>query len=228
MNSTKCKLIYTSEGKPFKAALPAKSYIKRANLVGAELIELKDGFVIKVPDIEEEAQTQEAKQEEVKQEKSVTETAEVQATPSAKPQKDTAIEDRPNIKIVKTFRPRNATEIPDKYKNPAFDYKFVYNDKRAINDYFRMRLGWEIDRFIAQKMRDDGLLFADGSCDSTYVLGDTILMRVPKENAEAYRRYVKERTMDGVKNRQEAYAEKVREAGSKAGGSIEVTHRHLS
>lgn len=221
MSEIKCKLTYKKDGTPFPTEATAKSYLVRAKLIGAEVVKLKDGFVVKAPDSEE------TQKEEVKQEGSV-KTAEEQATPPAQPQEVVDIEKRPDIKIVKTYRPRDAAEIPEKYKDPAFDYKLVYNHKKAVEKKLRARLGWEIDRLVASKMREDGLLFADGSCDSTLIIGDTILMRVPKPNAEAYRKYYKERTMDGLKEKQKKYEENVRAAGSQATGSVEVTTRHLS
>lgn len=205
------ELIYKNDGNPFATELAAKMAIGKKKL-DAKAVKVDGGYAVEVWG----------------DNKTPTE-----ATPPAQPTKESELKqgeesvqtktETPDVKVTETWRPKNATEIPEEYKDPDFDYKFEYNHKRAISDNLRNR--WAIDLDVAPQMRKAGLLFADGSCDSTFVVGDTILMKLPKVRATARRKYYQERTMDGMKRKKAEYDAKLRDCGveGSVGDGIKVS-----
>jgi hypothetical protein len=195
-------LIYKKDGKPFATERVAKMIIG-AKKINATVVEVDGGYAIKKLDNKESDTKISPVQQEKASEQTTTES--------------------PDVKVTETWRPKNATEIPEEYKEPDFEYKFAYQHKRAINK--KLREGWVIDHNVAQKMRDAGLLFSDGSCDSTFIIGDTVLMKLPKARAIARRKYYQERTMDGMKKKKAEYDAKLRACGveESVGSGIQVS-----
>jgi hypothetical protein len=194
------ELIYTNAGNPFKTEHAAKMTAGRKKFK-TEVVAVDGGYAIKK--LGDEATLEIPTTEQI-------------VTKPSEPEQEEVATATPDVEVTRPWRPRDANEIPDKYKEDGFVYKLAYKKQRAIDS--KLRLGWVIDRKVASKMRKDKLLFEDGSCDSTLIIGDTILMKLPKERAKARRSYYSERTMDGMKRKKEEYDSKLRDCGVKSVG----------
>lgn len=108
-----------------------------------------------------------------------------------------------------TWRPGKKLEIPAKFKDSRFVYRFA-----STTDPSRVRQliadGWEVDRSVQKKMEEfygnkgmtkayGGKALNDGtSLDSTWGLREMLLMRITKEEKEkhdAYYREIQDRKM---------------------------------
>lgn len=96
------------------------------------------------------------------------------------------------------WKPARILDIPEDLKDSRFVYRFV-NSKAEGNELKKQNEGWEYDTEVLRKMKEKGLFVGrrtlqDGTpTDSVYTLREMVLMRIPKEMAEARNKYYQER-----------------------------------
>jgi hypothetical protein len=101
--------------------------------------------------------------------------------------------EEPKKKATTPWKPAAITEIPGHLKDGRFTYRLC-NTQKIGNIQRKLQEGWEIDRILSAKINDlyGGLArtIEDGSpMDSTVRMRELIVMRMPKEMAEARNEY---------------------------------------
>jgi len=120
----------------------------------------------------------------------------------------------------KSWKPAKVLEIPEKFKDSRFVYRWVDRD-RIGNVRKKLSEGWEIDSELTKKLVKLPKTLQDGSnLDSTFHIRELILMRLPKELAEARRKYYAERSGDTLSAEKEKYR---RQSDGRSYGDISET-----
>lgn len=98
------------------------------------------------------------------------------------------------------WKPYKRLNIPSYLKDPRYVYRFV-NTKKEGNQERKLAEGWEYDRQLTKKLAERNLLGVtrsvnDGTpLDSLYRVRELIVMRMPKEMAEARNKYYHDRSL---------------------------------
>ena len=95
-----------------------------------------------------------------------------------------------NKHIVTTpWKPARLLDIPEKYKDPKFTYRFV--DKKVDGNLSKKENeGWEIDKELSKKVKQLQRTILDGSnLDGSLQIREMIVMKMPKEMVESRKKY---------------------------------------
>lgn len=130
----------------------------------------------------------------------------------------------PKIEASAPWIEARMNELNKEFLEIDMSYRMEYRSGKTINK--AIREGWVVDREYAKKMRESGLLYIDESLDNTYIVGDQILMKIPKHRVEARNKFYHDRTADGIaKKRKEALDNQLSGCGVKSVGSIEIERK---
>lgn len=130
------------------------------------------------------------------------------------------------------WRPAKKLDVPEDLKDPRFVYRFV-NTRVEGNEIKKRQEGWEYDDAILAKMQERGLLPArralnDGSpLGSTYTIRELVLMRIPKEMADARNEFYRERGNRARRQFQEAFAAANPDVATYGESKEEVEHKRM-
>jgi hypothetical protein len=117
------------------------------------------------------------------------------ATNSGEPGADKPPENKPEKPTNYSWLPARVLDIPKKFLNPGYRYRFV-NSIKDGNELKKQSEHWEFDHEVAEKMRAAGLAVKtqqDGTGHgTTYKVRELVLMRIKQEYAEAREKYYKE------------------------------------
>ena len=103
------------------------------------------------------------------------------------------------------WRPAKILEIPEKFKDPRFCYRWVDKDKMG-NVRKKRAEGWEIDTVLSKKLSNLPKTIQDGSdTDSTVQVRELIVMRIPKELAEERNKFYASRSDDALKSEKQRF-----------------------
>jgi len=105
------------------------------------------------------------------------------------------------------WRPAKRLDIPERFKDPRFVYRFV-NTKKDGNEIRKLDEGWEYDKQLSEKLKASGLApirsLDDGTpLDSAYRIRELIVMRMPKEMAAQRNKYYQDRANIDTKEMRE-------------------------
>jgi len=99
--------------------------------------------------------------------------------------------------VRRSWRPASRIEVPAKLRNPRFEYYWASSGIPG-NMQKKLMEGWEIDKEIAPKMRELGLLpptLEDGKFkDDVFRMREMILLRMPVELLQERREYYREKS----------------------------------
>jgi hypothetical protein len=113
----------------------------------------------------------------------------------AKKKQQEGTEDTPK-KTTTPWKPAKMLFVPEELKDPRFVYRFV-NTKREGNELKKQQEGWEYDLELSKKLvRHFGETrkLEDGTpIDSVYRIRELVVMRMPKEMAQARNEYYAKR-----------------------------------
>lgn len=107
------------------------------------------------------------------------------------------------------WAPARILDIPEKFKDPAFTYRWVNKDK-AGNLRKKQSEGWEIDKELTRKMSGIAKPIQDGSpMDGTIQVREMIVMRLPQERAEARKAYYRDKNARSIKDKEAHFKNEV-------------------
>lgn len=92
-------------------------------------------------------------------------------------------------KVTTPWKPARLLDIPEKFKDPRFVYRFV--DKKVDGNLAKKESeGWEVDKELSKKIKQLQRTVLDGSnLDGSLQIRELIVMRMPKELKEARMQY---------------------------------------
>lgn len=92
-------------------------------------------------------------------------------------------------KVTSPWKPARLLDIPEKYKDPNFVYRFV--DKKTDGNIAKKEAeGWIIDKELSKKIKQLQRTVLDGSgLDGSLQIREMIVMKLPKEMKEAREKY---------------------------------------
>jgi len=174
------KIVVTlAENKPFKNEFAARMYAGR-RYATYTIIPHLDGFAIETDGV--------LKEKKIKQDDVPAKTFD-SASLGAKVKKH---------RITTPWKPASLIEVPDKYKDPNFVYRFAKKDK-AGNIQKKISEGWEIDTEVEERIKNEcpELLcptINDGKpLDRSFHIREMVLMKMPKETADSRNAYYEQR-----------------------------------
>ncbi len=107
-------------------------------------------------------------------------------------------------KATTPWKPARVLDIPKHLKDPAFVYRWVDKDKPG-NVRKKLSEGWEIDKELTKKMTGVRTATDGSNIDGTMQIREMIVMKIPKELAEARNKYFSERTKDNLEAEQNKF-----------------------
>ncbi len=134
-----------------------------------------------------------------------------------------------DVKVKKAttpWKPASIIEIPASCKDSGFEY-YCATTNRTGNIEKKIAEGWEIDYWIAPKMREQGLTqpttIQDGkSVDNTTRFRELIVMRMPKELLQSRRKYHEKKSAEQLGRVQGDFDARLEAVGSKSYGEIKT------
>lgn len=115
---------------------------------------------------------------------------------------------KPKQKAKSTWRPSRVLEVPEKFKDPAFVYRWVNTDKQG-NYRKKLSEGWEVDMSLTKKMEPDVTIEEGKSIEGAMQVREMIVMRLPVEKAKARNQFYVERSENAVAEQERQFDKKV-------------------
>jgi len=117
------------------------------------------------------------------------------------------------------WKPSKLLDIPESLKDPAFTYRWCDKDKPG-NIRKKLSEGWIIDKDLMKKM-EQVLTIEDGKpLDTTTGIRELIVMKIPKDKAEARNEFYQARGKLAMKKKQDELDNEVRKIGGEIYGNI--------
>ncbi len=103
-------------------------------------------------------------------------------------------------RVTTPWKPATLLDIPEHLKDKDYVYRFC-DRKREGNIQKKLAEGWEIDKELSKKMKQAKPTLEDGSnLDGTMGIRELVVMRMPKETAEARNKYYADKASGAMKN----------------------------
>lgn len=195
---------------PFLTQAAAQAYCSRYHLESAEVVPFENGYAI-------EAEVAEAVSPEGAQAESIVEEVDDAEEGKAPVRKH---------KVTTPWKPATLLDIPSQYKDPRFVYRYCAKNREG-NLEKKMAEGWEIDTELSRKMKRHVATIQDGTQqDTTTQIREMIVMRMPKEMAEARAAYFAQKAGDAQESANKRFKKEAQELTAgyhKSGTYGEVT-----
>ena len=105
------------------------------------------------------------------------------------------------------WNPAKILEVPEKFKDPNFVYRWVDKDKPG-NFRKKLQEGWLVDNELTKKMTSLGTIEDGSAIDGTLQVREMIVMKLPIERAKARKEYYKNKNTAAVQDNAEAFKQR--------------------
>jgi hypothetical protein len=122
-----------------------------------------------------------------------------------------------------SWKPARLLDIPEHMKDPAFTYRWVDKDKPG-NVRKKLSEGWEIDKKLTKRLNEGDMTstIEDGrSIDGTMGIRELVVMRIPRELAEARNEFYQSRSETSTQDKDGELRGTIKGIGGETYGNIE-------